>query len=142
MKISSKGRYGLRCLVYMAMGDLDIPLPLNVIADVQGISLLYLEQVFSALRKNGLVKSIKGSNGGYLLARSPDSITVGEVIKALEGESTFVKTDDHALEAVINMCVWEPVDKAICQVVNALTLETLSEQAKKDLNADALMFYI
>ena len=86
MRISTKGKYGLRAMVDLAVHSADSPIPLSSIAERQDLSLGYMEQVFSVLRKAGLVKSIKGAQGGYILAEDAASITVGDVLRALEGD--------------------------------------------------------
>ena len=90
MKVSTRGRYGLRALVDMAIHSGDAPISLVQVANRQKISLNYLEQVFGTLRKAGIVSSIKGAGGGYKLARAAEEITVREVLEALEGEFSII----------------------------------------------------
>ena len=90
MKISTKGRYGLRALVDLAGHDNGEPIALASIAQRQKLSLNYLEQVFGTLRKAGIVVSVKGAGGGYKLARDAESITVKEVLEALEGTFSII----------------------------------------------------
>ena len=85
MRFSTKGRYGLRAMIDLAVYAKAGQVALNSIAERQGISLNYLEQVFSALRKAGLVRSIKGAQGGYMLTKNPEYTTAGEIIRVLEG---------------------------------------------------------
>ena len=96
MKISTKGRYGLRALVDLAVHDNGEPIALASIAQRQKLSLNYLEQVFSVLRKAEIVKSLKGVHGGYCLAKKADDITVKEVLEVLEGKFSIV--DEYAQE--------------------------------------------
>ena len=137
MKISTKGRYGLRAMVDIAVNSLGDYIPLKLIAERQNISENYLEQVFSILRKSDLVKSVRGSQGGYTLSRDASKITVGEVLRALEGELSITGDDPESMqggktiEACINTTVWQNVNKSINDVVDAITLETLVEQYKK-----------
>ena len=84
MKVSTKGRYGLRAMIDLSLYSKNELVPLASIAERQDISKSYLEQVFSALRKAGLVKSIKGAQGGYSLSTGPEDITVGMILRALE----------------------------------------------------------
>ena len=86
MKISTKSRYGLRAMVDLAVYAEVEQLSLNTIAGRQEVSVNYLEQIFSSLRKAGLVKSVKGAQGGYILADHPDRISVGMVLRVLEGD--------------------------------------------------------
>ena len=92
MKVSTKGRYGLRALVDLTVSTIDAPVPLADIAGRQNISLNYLEQVFGQLRRAGIVRSIKGSGGGYRLAKDARQITVKEVLEALEGPFSIRQT--------------------------------------------------
>jgi Rrf2 family protein len=85
MKLSTKGRYGLRAMIDMAQHNDQNPVAAHLIAERQGISERYLEQLMVPLKRAGLVKSLRGSQGGYLLGKSPGDITAGEVIRVLEG---------------------------------------------------------
>lgn len=90
MRISTKGRYGLRALVDLASHAQEDAVSLVHVAQRQKVSLNYLEQVFATLRKAGIVKSQKGAQGGYMLARRPEEIKVGEILGALEGSFSIV----------------------------------------------------
>ncbi|MDD7363142.1 MAG: Rrf2 family transcriptional regulator [Peptoniphilus sp.] len=89
MKLSTRGRYGLMAMYHLAENYGEGPLSVNYIAETEGLSVAYLEQLFSRLKKRNLVKSIRGAQGGYVLAAPPEEITIGDVISALEGEMTF-----------------------------------------------------
>ncbi|SHI95075.1 transcriptional regulator, BadM/Rrf2 family [Clostridium cavendishii DSM 21758] len=133
MKISTKGRYGLRSMVDLAVNSNGEYVSLKLIAQRQGISENYLEQVFSTLRKAGLVKSIRGSQGGYTLASTPKEITVGEVLRALEGDLCITgdidlpEEIDQTVENCINSTVWQKVNESINKVVDSITLEDIAE---------------
>lgn len=142
MKISSKGRYGLQCMLYLAMNYDGEPIALSTIAESQGISLLYLEQVFSVLKKSNLVTSIKGPGGGYLLNKPSSVITVGEIIRVLEGENPYAQMKREGLEGIIDQQVWKVIDEAIANVLDALTLSELAIKAHEDLTFNVNMFYI
>lgn len=86
MKFTAREQYGLRTMVELARRYGDGPVSLSVVARVQGLSQGYLEQVAAALRQAGLLVSRRGAAGGYILARKPGDITVGDVIRVLEGE--------------------------------------------------------
>ena len=137
MKISTKGRYGLRAMLDIAVNSPADYIPLKLIAERQNISENYLEQVFSILRKADLVKSIRGSQGGYTLSREASKITVGEVLRALEGELTITGDDtntasnENTIETCINSTVWQSVNRGINAVVDSITLEQLVEDYKK-----------
>ena len=127
MKISTKGRYGLRALVDLAGHDNGEPIALASIAQRQKLSLNYLEQVFSVLRKAGIVK---GVNGGYRLAKKADDITVKEVLEVLEGKFSIVDeyaqekgTDD--VQEAIKTLVWDQINTRVNQLLEEKTLKQL-----------------
>ncbi|MCR3956351.1 MAG: Rrf2 family transcriptional regulator, partial [Gudongella sp.] len=86
MKLSTKGRYGLMAMYQLAQDYGQGPISLKYVAEKQGLSENYLEQLFSSLKKDGLLKSVRGAYGGYMLSRVPEKITVGEVLRSLEGQ--------------------------------------------------------
>lgn len=148
MKISTKGRYGLRAMVDMAVYSLGDHVSLKNIAERQNISEGYLEQVFSTLRKAGLINSIKGAQGGYVLGDKPANITVGAVLRALEGNLSVI--DDKSLKEetkdIIEDCirgkVWDAMNLSIDGVVDGITLEDLVNEYKNKINKEAYMYYI
>src|SRR5665647_322512 len=119
MNISTKGRYGLRAMVDIAVHSFGDYIPLKIIAERQDISENYLEQVFSILRKAKLVNSARGSQGGYTLSKETSKITVGEVLRILEGDLNITCEDDGSLEVdntikvCINTIVWQGVNERI-----------------------------
>ncbi|MBF7096030.1 RrF2 family transcriptional regulator [Alkalibacter mobilis] len=146
MKLSTKGRYGLRALIDLAFYGSNGHQSLGQIAERQNISEIYLEQVFATLRKNGIVKSIKGAQGGYFLNADPDKLSVAEILRILEGDFSII---DQASEEVtnsltlcINMNVWEKIDEEINEYLDAVTLKRLVEDYKNKLGANAPMYYI
>lgn len=148
MKISTKGRYGLRSMLDLAVHSTGDQVALNAIAERQSISPNYLEQVFSLLRKAGLVKSVKGAQGGYVLADHPSKISVGSILRALEGELTITADSseelDHSssIEYCLRTRVWDEINTAINSVVDGITLEDLVQEYKKLQGNLSLMFYI
>jgi len=84
MKLTTKGRYAVMALADIAKFDSNIPVPLRDISLRQGISLLYLEQIFSKLKKNEIVKSVRGINGGYILTKKPDQIKISNIFSAVQ----------------------------------------------------------
>lgn len=144
MKISTKGRYGLRAVLdlvlYSKGGD---HVSLISIAERQDISKSYLEQVFSALRKAGIVKSVKGAQGGYTLAGDPSTITVGMILRALEGDLSVVGeagNETNKIELYVREHVWEKIDAKINEVIDGLTLKDMAEDYEK--KSDVWMYYI
>lgn len=146
MKLSTKGRYGLRALIDLALFSELGHVPLSKIAERQDLSEIYLEQVFAALRKGAIVKSIKGAQGGYLLAMPLSRITVGLVLRVLEGDLSVFDGEDriqpNSVAEVIKEKVWDQMDEAIDQLVDNVTLEDLVNQHKKMNNTEVLMYYI
>ncbi|MFB5190011.1 cysteine metabolism transcriptional regulator CymR [Alicyclobacillus fastidiosus] len=136
MKISTKGRYGLMLLVDLAQQGSDSPISLKSIAERQGLSEHYLEQLIAPLRNAGFVRSIRGAYGGYVLAKSPQDIVVKDIILTLEGPITIVDEDlDDGLETL-----WTRLRTAISDVLEGVTLQDLVEMRSSDANG--FMFYI
>lgn len=146
MRISTKGRYGLRALIDLALQKNREQVSLINIAERQEISKSYLEQVFSALRKAGIVKSVKGAQGGYALAREPKDTTVGMVLRALEGELSVVPLEDvtgiaeNKIENYIRNHIWSKIDERVNDFVDAVTLEDIINDL--GYSGDTLMYYI
>ena len=130
MKLSTKGRYGLRAAVDLALFAKDEPISINTIAAREGLSESYLEQLFAKLKKAGIVKSIRGMNGGYQLARTPDSISVGDVLRALEGDMAVVDCPDNESECAkfgscVTKYVWKRINNSINETMDAMTLQEI-----------------
>lgn len=149
MKLSTKGRYGLRAMVDLAINSSADHISLCSIAERQDISENYLEQVFSILRKAGLVKSAKGAQGGYILSDTPANMKVGAILRALEGEFSVVDKNaekDAAYQKSIEKCikihVWDKMNESLNQVVDSLTLEDLVNEYKKMRGENPAMYYI
>ena len=146
MKLSTKGRYGLRAMLELAVRSNGDHVSLNVIAESQDISENYLEQVVSLLRKAGLVKSVKGAQGGYVLAGKPSEITVGDVLRALEGRLCLIDTDEGPEENIIKRCirenVWDKMNSKINEIVDSMTLEDLVNEYMKLSAQEPMMYYI
>lgn len=144
MKISTKGRYGLRAIIDLILNSNGENVSLINIAERQDISKNYLEQVFSSLRKAGIVNSTKGAQGGYYLADKPSNITVGDVLRVLEGDLSVVSPDHNTQDNLIEQCiqknVWDEIDNKITEIIDGITLEDLINEYRNDSNT--LMFYI
>ncbi len=135
MKLSTKGRYGLRALADLALHSGGQPVALAAIAKRQHLSDGYLESMFGALRRAGLVRSIKGAGGGYVLARSASAISVGEILYVLEGDLAIVDEDGEqtdSLRGCIKRFVWDNVSRKINNVVDTVMLEDLISHCKAD----------
>lgn len=151
MKFSTRSRYGLRAMLELAMNyDSNEPTPLFQIAERQLISEGYLEQMMNVLRKGGLVRSVRGAQGGYLLSREPARITAGEIVRCLEGPlspTDCVSEEDPEncirSELCITRMLWERVRDAIAVVLDGTTLADMcKENVKLRRSRDADMYYI
>ncbi|MBN7772218.1 RrF2 family transcriptional regulator [Clostridium aminobutyricum] len=148
MKVSTKGRYGLRAMVDLAIHSTNGHVALYCIAERQNISVNYLEQVFSTLRKAGLVKSVKGAQGGYTLADIPSNITIGKILRSLEGNLSVVDeneidaSEDQSVRYCIKVNVWDKMTDSLNYLVDSITLEDLVNEYKKMSGTLATMYYI
>jgi Rrf2 family cysteine metabolism transcriptional repressor len=144
MKISTKGRYGTRFMLELAISPKDRPVTIKEAAENQRISEKYLEQIIPSLKKSGLIRSIRGSQGGYVLDKAPEAISVGMILTALEGPLAPVdcvlhldNRDSSAVAFCDNMpcCVtidiWKKVYDAVHQVVDNITLADLAAQYRQ-----------
>ncbi|MCL2592515.1 MAG: Rrf2 family transcriptional regulator [Defluviitaleaceae bacterium] len=138
MKISTKGRYGLKAMIDIAVADNCISL--KTIANRQGISENYLEQLVSVLKKAGFVKSIRGAQGGYTLNMPADEITVGDILRTMEGSISPAACVDDSLQydCSDDLCVncvtkpvWEKINNSVNDVVNNITLYELTQGVEK-----------
>jgi Rrf2 family protein len=131
----------------LAIYSVNEHISLRSIAERQNISESYLEQIFSALRKAGLVKSVKGMQGGYILTNNPAKITVGQILRVLEGDLSVVGSNTRSsdtnerLEDIIMTKVWDKIDESINSVADSITLEDLVIESKNS-NSENLMYYI
>lgn len=133
MKISTKGRYALRLMIDIGMHDETEPVRLKDVAERQDISMKYLEQIIAVLVRAGYVRSIRGPQGGYRLAKAPKEYTVGMVLRQVEGDLAPVS----CLEGEVNHCerqadcvslrIWRELDQAIRGVIDKYTLADLIE---------------
>lgn len=137
MKLSTKGRYGVAAMYDLALHFGQGPISLKSVANRQGISEHYLEQLMGTLRKAGYVKSLRGSQGGYALAKDPENITVGDIIRIMEGPIAPVdcllsgqEDNDYCQKAC--MCVtrgvWAKVRDSINGVLDSISLADLCRE--------------
>ncbi len=147
MKLSTRGQYGARALLDMALHYDGGPVLLREIAARQAISGQYLEHLMSPLIKAGIVRSIRGARGGVTLARLPEQIKLSEVIQILEGSTAPVECVDNPKCCprsgfCVTRDVWEEMKRAIGQVLESITLQDLVERHKKKERLEATMYYI
>ena len=137
MKLSTKGRYGLRAMIDLARYSEVEPVSINSIAARQNISERYLEQLVALLRKAGLVKSIRGATGGYILAKDAAEISVGDILRALEGSLEPIKCAAFyseegcmASDGCVTKYVWQKINDSINETVNQMMLDELVRESK------------
>lgn len=138
MKLSTKGRYGLRAVLDISLHESEGPVTINSIAGRQELSERYLEQLLITLKQNGLIKSIRGFQGGYMLAMEPRFIKVGDIVRALEGPLAPVdcvnedkQGECSRTEACVTKMVWEDLRNSITKVLDSYTIEDLMLEYQK-----------
>jgi len=141
MKLSTRTRYAVRAIIELAQNGNNKPLQLKIIAQRQDISVKYLEQLMAILRSSGFVRSIRGSKGGYVLAKAPNQIKLNEVLHRLEGTVTTVEcveNEDYCLRSAdcASRYLWMQVEQAVEKVLEAITLQDLVDKANDDKKLD------
>ena len=138
MKISTKGRYALRLMVDIAQHVDDGPVSLRDAARRQQLSDKYLEQIVTPLTRAGLVRSVRGAGGGYLLTRRPEEYSVGDILRPLEGSLDPV--DCSALnpeegcqiaDSCVTKYVWQRINESTNRTVDEIKLDQLVEESRK-----------
>ena len=132
MKLSTKGKYGLYAMFYLAQHEGSGPQPLKAVAEI-GVPEDYLEQLLGNLRRAGLVTTVRGAQGGYQLARAPEDITVGDIIDATEGPLTISEciSDEgccHRTGECRTRRVWEYLSNSINGLLQSISLRDMLEQ--------------
>jgi Rrf2 family transcriptional regulator, cysteine metabolism repressor len=129
MKLSTKGRYGVKAMVDLAIHYGGEPVSIKSISERQGISEYYLEQLFSPLRKSGLINSIRGAQGGYVLSRIPKEITVSQIMEVLEGPIEISNCLDEKSCNNVDCCatrlLWAKIKESIDSVTKSTTLQDI-----------------
>jgi len=137
LRLSTRGHYGLKAMFDLAQHYGSEPIPLKTVAERQNISDNYLEQLIAILRKAGLVKSVRGAQGGYILARDPSSITVGDIIRAMEGPiapvdcvSEVEPAECDNADFCITRTVWARVRDRLAEVMDSISLADMLRDAE------------
>lgn len=130
MRVSTKGRYALRLMMDLATNGNGNPIRIRDVAERQGISDKYLEQIISVLNKAGYVRSVRGPQGGYLLKQKPEDYTVGMILRLTEGSLALVscvedETDCERQNGCATYILWKQISDAINGVVDTVTLKDL-----------------
>jgi Rrf2 family protein len=148
MRVSSKGRYGLAAMIDLAQNEKLVEcVTIISIAERLNISKIYLEQVFSLLKRSGLVTSVKGAQGGYKLAKAKEKISMGEILRAIE-VSMFETTEKSKhkeqapIENAIDELIWKPLNISITKTLESIYLDELVDRASKNQAGKDFMFYI
>lgn len=137
MKLSTKGRYGLKAVIDIAVNCDTEAVALSSIALRQGISISYLEQLIAKLKKAGIVNSTRGAQGGYTLAKKPELISVGDILRALEGDLNPVDCAEvnggestcSGSDLCVTKYVWKRISESINNVVDEIMLSELVEES-------------
>ena len=150
MRFSAKAEYGVKAILELAAQSGRVPVQVRNIAKNQGLPVRFLEQVMNALKKAGLVESIRGAQGGYLLNRSPKEISLGDVLNAIDGPMTAMRgisdrkqpRGEDAGDCVVQD-VWTEVKHSFTDILNSITLQDMCERKRqKERQRKVLMFHI
>jgi Rrf2 family protein len=139
MKLSTKGRYGLRAVLDLAVHEDEEAVALSQIAERQGISMNYLEQLIAKLKKAGIVNGIRGAQGGYKLALPAEKISVGDILRALEGDlnpvdCSEVNKGDYVCsnsDQCVTKYVWKRISDSINDAVDGIKLSELVQESRR-----------
>ena len=143
MRLSTKGRYGIRAVSELVAAYGGNPVSIKTIAQRQHISVSYLEQLLAQLRKSGILRSIRGRHGGYVLAAPPQQISLGDVLRALEGPVVLTECVDSStvrlrscehFDTCITRAFWENLGQRIGNLLNEITLDHLIQAAPEGLD--------
>ena len=137
LRLSTKSRYATRMLVYLAINAQERPANTTTIAQAEGISKDYVEQILSRLRAAGIVASHRGIKGGFSIAKSPEDITVREVVELTEGTISVVpciKGDCNRASQCATQTVWDAVNKSIEDTLSQFTISDLCKLSKQNQN--------
>lgn len=138
LRISSKGRYGVKAVYELALHYGTGPLPLGMIAKSQSISEPYLEQLMAPLKRSGIVEGVRGAQGGYQLAKDPGTISVGDVVRALEGPIALADctgtNPSHCPDwgSCVGPDVWSRVQRALVDTMNGISLAQLVASQERE----------
>ncbi|MFC1950448.1 RrF2 family transcriptional regulator [Chloroflexota bacterium] len=147
MKLSTKGRYGTRALLELALHYREGPVLLKEIAQRQQIPLRYLEHLITPLIAGGIVRSIRGARGGILLVKAPEKIKLSEALQLLEGSIAPVECINNPEVCVrskfcVTRDVWEELERAMSGVLESTTVQDLVERQKRKKQPEETMYYI
>lgn len=141
MKLSTRGRYGVRLMFDLALHYGDGPIFLKDIAERQAISAKYLWQLINPLKTTRLITSTRGAHGGYILGRAPENISLKEILDVLEGSLCLVDCVDNPsicdrAPSCVSRDIWEEVSKGMRQTLENITLAEMVKRAKEKRDAE------
>ena len=130
MRVGSKGRYAVTAVIFLAKQDKKMPMPLVEIAKLHEISLSYLEQLFSKLRRHGLVKSVRGPGGGYFLSRPAEKILISEVIAAVEEPTSRERrsASNSGLDGSETLALWAALGNQVYGFLSSVSVADVCER--------------
>ena len=142
MRISTRGHYGLRSMIDVALHQAKGPVTLNDIAERQSISVKYLWQVINPLKASGFLSVTRGAKGGYMLGQRPDDITMLEVLTTLEGPVSILKclTEEDTcprIHSCIGRTIWMEVNQAVEKALSNITLAEVLRRCAQSPDADS-----
>ena len=140
MRLSTRSRYGIRALTALAAKEQPEGRCAREIADEEELSKKYLESILAQLRTAGFVRSVRGAHGGYVLAREPAELSVGEIIRVLEGSLAFVECVEDSsycprAEDCVTRYIWIEAEKALAQTFDGITIAELVARKKVDTSS-------
>lgn len=149
MEISTQGRYGVRALIDLAVNADSNAVPLREISERQNISERYLEQIFAELKKAGLIRSIRGAHGGYLLNHQPEEISLADILGVLEGKiapEINIKNEqgEEAVFQTVAQEIWLKLEEGLQELMKSITLADLkvrTEEVRRE-KGEGYMYYI
>ncbi|MFC1991383.1 RrF2 family transcriptional regulator [Chloroflexota bacterium] len=147
MKLSTRGQYGSRALLDLALQETEEPIPLRDIAQRQQIPLQYLEHLIAPLIAAGILRSVRGAKGGVLLAKIPEEIKLSEIIQILEGSIAPTECLNNPeicdrSSSCVTRDVWDELKKAMDGVLESTTLHDLAERHKQKRQAEPVTYYV
>ena len=130
LRLSTKGQYGVRAMYEIARAGSVGPVTIRQISERQNVSVSYLEQILNTLRKSGIIQSVKGPGGGYVLAREPEKISIGEILRELEGPVAITSCLDPSegcirVDSCVTHLLWKSLGENIEQFLNSMSLKDL-----------------
>ena len=132
LKISTKGQYALLLMTDLAEQDPSKYVALKILSHRHNLSIKYAEQILMQLSKTGLVVGLRGNNGGYRLAKTPDQYTAGKILRAMEGNlSPKGVSEGNTVSSVGNDAFWQGFDEAVNHYVDSITLEQIAEKNRE-----------